>query len=186
MAIPPDDLPGIIAHLSREVGELKRRERGRSRTGKIVDVDEASGLYRVRLREESADGPAFDSPWLPVEALASGALKIQGEPVMGQTVTINSPSGELTDGVIALSSFNDSDPRPHNKGGELKVSVGDTSILATGGNLTLSSNGSGIVIDGSGVAISGAGVTHNGTDIGDTHTHTDTAGTGAGTTSPPN
>lgn len=156
MAIPPDDLPGIIAHLSREMGELKRRERGRSRTGKIVDVDEERGLYRVRLREESADGPAFDSPWLSVEALASGALKIQGEPVMGQTVTINSPSGELTDGVIALSSFNDSDPRPHNKGGELKLTVGGTMILATADSLTLQSNGSEIVLDAAGIRQTGA------------------------------
>ena len=156
MAIPPDDLPGIIAHLSREIAELKRRERGKSRTGKIVDVDEARGLYRVRLRDSSDDGPAFDSPWLPVEALASGALKIQGEPVMDQTVTINSPSGEITDGVIALSSFSDSDPRPHNKGGELKLTVGGTIILAKADSLTLQSNGSEIVLDAAGIRQTGA------------------------------
>ena len=147
MAIPPDDLPGIIAYLSREVAELKRRERGRSRTGKIVAVDEAKGLYRVRLRDESDDGPAFDSPWLPVEALASGALKIQGEPVMGQTVTITSPSGELTDGVIALSSFNDSDPRPHNKGGELRLTVGGTDWLASADKTILKNGSSSITIE---------------------------------------
>jgi len=156
MAIPPDDLPGIVAHLSRELGELKRRDRGRSRTGKIVEADEGKGLYRVRLREADGDTPAFDSPWLPVEALASGALKIQGEPVLGQTVTITSPSGEITDGVIALSSFNDDDPRPHNKGGELKLTVGGTMILAKGDSLTLQSNGSEIVLDAAGIRQSGA------------------------------
>jgi len=156
MAIPPDDLPGLVAHLTREIGDIKRRDRGRSRTGKIVDADEATGLYRVRLREEDGDGPAFDSPWLPVEALASGALKIQGEPVIGQTVTITSPSGELTDGVISLSSFNDDDPRPHDKGGELKLTVGGTMILAKADSLTLQSNGSEIVMDAAGIRQTGA------------------------------
>jgi phage baseplate assembly protein gpV len=156
MATPPDDLAGMIAHLTREVAELRRRERGRSRTGKIVDVDEAKGLYRVRLRDEGDDGPAFDSPWLPVEALASGALKIQGEPVMDQTVTVRSESGELTDGVIALSSFNGDDPRPHNKGGELKLTVGGTMILAKADSLTFQSNGSEIVLDAAGIRQTGA------------------------------
>lgn len=141
MAIPPDDLPGMIAYLVHEVAELKRRDRGRSRTGKVVDADETKGLYRVQLRGGGDDGPAFLSPWLPVEALASGALKIQGEPVIGQTVTITSPSGEITDGVIALSSFNDEDPRPHNKGGELKLTVGETMWLAKG-DRTVFQNGS--------------------------------------------
>ena len=161
MAIPPDDLPGIIAHLVHEVAELKRRDRGRSRTGKIADVDEEKGLYRVKLRDGGEDGNDFLSPWLPVEALASGALKIQGEPVMDRTVTINSPSGEITDGVIALSSFNDDDPRPHNKGGEFKMTVGGTAILARADDLTLQSNGSVIVMDAAGIRMTAAQIDLN-------------------------
>lgn len=155
MAIPPDDLAGMFAHLAREIDELKRRNRGRAREGRVSAVNYADGLYRVDL------GEGFLSPWLPVEALSSGALRIQGEPVVGQTVTVRSESGDLTDAVIALSSFNGAHARPHNKGGELVIDVGGTRITATATKLTLASNGSSIEIDAAGIRAVGARIDLN-------------------------
>ncbi|WAJ26857.1 phage baseplate assembly protein V [Antarcticirhabdus aurantiaca] len=121
----PEDLPGQVAWLVRQLAEMRRRERNRSREGTIVDARPADGLYRVRFRDPEGDAPAFDGPWMRVEALSSGTVKIQGEPVIGQSVTVRSESGDLTDGVIVLSSFSDANRRPHDKNGELKITVGE-------------------------------------------------------------
>lgn len=155
MAIPPDDIAGIIAYLAREVEELKRRQRGRVREGKVTAVNPANGRYRVNL------GVGFDTPWLPVEALSSGALRIQGEPVVGQTVTVRSESGDLTDAVISLSSFDETHPRPHDKAGEMVIDVGGTRITVTADRLTLASNGSAIELDAAGIRAIGARIDLN-------------------------
>lgn len=134
---PPDDLAGAVAWLVREVAEMKRRERNRSREGVVIDAKPKEGLYKVRFREKKGDVPAYDSGWLTVEALSTGRVKIQGEPVIGQTVTAKSESGDLTDAVISLSSFSDKNKRPHDKNGELKISVSDgayTSLLGADGS----------------------------------------------------
>lgn len=180
------DLADHVAALSRDLAEIQRRQTWQAKEGKVAELDEAAGLYRVDF------GGGFLSPWLPVEALSSGALRIQAEPVSGQTVKVVSQSGDMTDGIIALSSFSDANGRPHNRAGELKVSVGGTVITGTADSLTLESNGSTIVldasgitasgdaisidgntvsIDGDGVAITGSGLTHNGTNVGDDHQH---------------
>jgi len=124
MLVPPDDLPGMVAWLARETAEMRRRDRNRRREGRIVEAKPAEGLYKVRFREASGDEPAFDGPWLKVRALSSGGLKIQAEPTVGQWVTVISESGELTDGVIDLSAYFSENDRPHDKNGELVITVG--------------------------------------------------------------
>lgn len=121
----PEDIPGAIAWLAREIAELKRRERNRTREGHIVEEKPEEGLYKVRFRDAEGDQKPYDSGWLKVEALSTGQVKIQGEPVIGQPVVVRSESGDLTDAVISLSSFNDENARPHSKNGELKISVSD-------------------------------------------------------------
>ena len=80
---------------------------------------------------------------------------------------------------------------------ELRVEVGPTGLRVTNGTvfvgpnddlqISVAANGD-ITITAAGQNINfvSATLTHNGTNIGDDHTHTDTAGTGAGTTSGPN
>lgn len=180
------DLARVIAAQARKIEELNRRARGRSREGVVVESDAANGLFRVDL---GAGGRPFLTPWIPAEALSAGTLAIQAEPVVGQHVRVTSESGDLTDAVVALSSFDASTARPHDKGGELKVVVGGTVITGTADDLTLESNGGKIVISADGIAITGAvaitgsGVTHDGVNIGKTHRHTH--GDPAGTTSNP-
>jgi phage baseplate assembly protein gpV len=162
----------MIANLHRRLAEVERRLRGRSRDGNVVEANEAEGLYRVEFNE---NGQRFLSPWMRVQAISAGGIDIQAEPKVGQAVTVTSESGDMADGQISLSSFNDSAPRPHDKAGELKIKKGDVNILVSG---------NGVEIVGS-LTITGASVTHNGTNIGDTHTHSGVE-TGPGDTGEPN
>ncbi|SHE79132.1 Phage P2 baseplate assembly protein gpV [Loktanella atrilutea] len=160
-----NDLPGIIAKLARDIAELQRQARGRSREGRIVEADPATGRYRVAI---GRDG--FVSPWIGVESLSSGDLKIQAEPVVGQKVKVTSESGDLTDAVIALSSFADGE-RPHNQAGEFRLTLGGSDLLITAEAVSLTQGAASITISGGAVFITGTSLTHNGTNVGDTHTH---------------
>lgn len=129
-SLPPDDPLEMIGWLANEKAEENRRNRNRRRKGKVIEAKPAEGLYRVRFREAEGDAPAFDGPWLPVKALASGGLKIQAEPTIGQWVEVVSESGEMTDGWIEMGDFNSGDPRPHSKNGELAITVGGMTMIA--------------------------------------------------------
>ncbi|SMC43051.1 Type VI secretion system, phage-baseplate injector [Fulvimarina manganoxydans] len=131
MSLPPDDILQMIPWLVRQKAEEQRRNRNRRRAGRIIEAKPAEGLYRVRFRDEDGETPAFDSPWLPVRAVSTGGLKIQAEPTIGQWVEVVSESGEMIDGWIEMSGFNDDDPRPHDKNGELAVSVSDGAYRQT-------------------------------------------------------
>ncbi|KQI68697.1 hypothetical protein AN189_07260 [Loktanella sp. 3ANDIMAR09] len=157
----PVDLGGILKAMDRRIAELERRLRGRSREGVVVESDPGAGLYRVQL------GEGLTTPWIRVQALSSGGVQIMAEPTVGQSVTVTSESGDLTDAQIALSSFSDAAPRPHGKSGEFAVAKG-------GVKMVLSAEGVSIVGDVSitgRLDVTGNGVSHNGVNIGDTHTH---------------
>jgi phage baseplate assembly protein gpV len=136
-----------IASLQHEVAELRRRSLGRRRNGEVVEIDEAAGLYKVQFRE------GFISSWIPVEALSAGAVKIQSEPVVGQVVTVISESGDMTDAVIAQSSFTVHNQRPHGKAGELRITVGSSDLLMTPSLVRIVCGPSSIEMDASGVRI---------------------------------
>ena len=170
----PSRLGEQVAYLGREIAELKRRERGRSREGIVTAADPEAGRYRVEFAE------GFISPWMPVEALSSGELKIQGEPVLGQRVKVTSESGDLTDGVIALSSFTADKGRPKAANGELIITKGDHRLELTADGFALTGP---IHLSGP-VTIEGDTLLHNGTNVGADHRHKDTQ-PGAGKTGAP-
>jgi phage baseplate assembly protein gpV len=132
-----------IVELERRLADNDRRNRNRKRFGTIVAEKPAEGLYRVQLKAKGFGGKPFLSPWLPVKALASGGLKIQAEPTMGQQVAVVSESGDLTDGEIDLSVYDDANPRPHDRGGEFRMDVqGRHNMLVDGaGNQTVAGQG---------------------------------------------
>lgn len=125
VSVLPDGMRGQVAWIVREIAEMKRRERNRSRDGKVIEANPEAGLYKVRLRPADGDTPAYDTGWLRVQAISTGTVKIQGEPVIGQPVRVVTESGDMTDAEIALSSFNEDNARPHDLNGELKISVSD-------------------------------------------------------------
>ncbi|MCW4114744.1 phage baseplate assembly protein V [Aurantimonas sp. MSK8Z-1] len=112
-----------LVEIERRLAEHDRRNRNRRRLGTIVAVKAAEGLYRVQLKAQGAGGRPYLSPWLAVKAPATGGVKIQAEPTMGQQVAVVSESGDLTDAIIDLSVYDTAHPRPHDKNGELKITV---------------------------------------------------------------
>lgn len=149
--------------MTRRIADLERRSRGQAMEGRVSDADPAQGLYRVEL----ADG--FKTGWIPARSASSGALKMQAEPTVGQMVVVRSESGDLTDAAIEGSGF--AGDRPHDKNGEWMVALGDASLLMTPDSFILTVGGSTVTITAGGIAFSGPSVTHDGTNIGNTHTH---------------
>lgn len=164
-------LPEIIDDLRRRVTELERRQRARGRTGVITQVDAANGLARVKLQD--GDRP-FLTGWIPWAEPSAGANKTHNPPSVGQQVQIASESGDLHDAVIQGSLNSDANGRPSAAGDEyVLASVGAASVTISGGgaSLELKVGGVTVTVTAAGFAVEGGQVTHNGTDIGDTHTH---------------
>jgi len=89
-------------------------------------------------------------------------------------VKICSESGDLRDATIQNSINSDANARPSGAGDTYVLSsVGDTTIKVTGGGsaAVIAVGGVVLTVSAAGVTIVGGSVTHNGTDIGDTHTH---------------
>ncbi|MBT9383327.1 phage baseplate assembly protein V [Pseudooceanicola sp. CBS1P-1] len=174
----------IIDDLRRRVADLERRLRGQTRTGVIVAVDPANGLARVQLQD--GDSP-FLTGWIPWEEAAAGAMKTHTPPSVGQQVRLFSESGDLVDATIQGSLNSDANGRPSGAGDAfILASVGGASITITGGGsqavvtvgaATLTLDPDAITLDAAtitlrgNVAAEGGSLTHNGTNVGDTHTH---------------
>lgn len=187
----PSDLPGIIADLYREVGEIKRRVRNRKRTGTVTEVDHKKGLARVKFSEPG--GEAYIGPWMPWGEVASGGTKSHIAPTVGEQVNVISESGDLTDGEISMSVPSNANPRPHD-GPEPVITYGDTRLQINKNEFTFTGTvrikkGSLVIEDGDAditgsVHFKGPSVRHNAKNIGDTHIHSGVT-PGGGTTADP-
>ncbi len=107
-----------IGELQREVAELKRRNRNRKRTGKIVEVDAPKGVARVELLEKGAGGKPYKTAWIPWKEVRQGDVATFNPPSVGEQVEVVSENGDLTDAVIDASIPSNANPRPHNVAGE--------------------------------------------------------------------
>lgn len=134
--------------------------------------------------------------WLPWTEPASGANKTHNPPSVGQQVTINSESGDLTDARIGAALPSEGNPRPSAKGDDyvlaqvgatkiivsgggnkLQLSVGNASIALVDGQMTFSVAGTSITLSPSGITtagdvdLNGGYVKSEGTTIDHTHIH---------------
>lgn len=146
-------LDEIIDDLRRRIAELERRVRFQSVEGTIAEVDVGRRLARVKLRD--GDQP-FLTGWIPWAEAGAGQNKTSGHPSEGEQVRLSSGTGDLHDAVIICSLSSDANPAPAAPEGSY--------VLASVGGVSLT-------VSGEGLAVVGGGITHNGTDIGDTHTH---------------
>lgn len=110
-----------VVELGRRVADLERRNRNRRRTGVVTEVDHAKGLARVKFSEKPKP---YISPWMPWQEIAAGGIKTHIPPTVGEQVDVVSENGELTDGIIEMSTPSNSNPRPHD-GPELVIVRGD-------------------------------------------------------------
>jgi phage baseplate assembly protein V len=189
----PRTLPEQLADVYRRLGEIERRARNRKRTGKVAEVDYKKGLARVEISKPN--GKAFIGPWMPWKEVAAGGIKSHIPPTVGEQVDVVSESGDLTDGVIDMSTPSNANPRPHDgpeavvTRGNSRVMISDNSFdfktdnvnVETGttnlksptinieGNIRLKGN---LFVEGE-TSLTGGAISHNGKNIGDTHVHLD-------------
>jgi len=164
--------------------ELERRVANGVRLGTILAVDHAAARVRVKSGE-------IETAWLPWSTgRASPAKRRWDPPAVGEQVVVLSPGGDLRQGLVlpgvfstasgAPSASADKDAIAYGDGTTVEydrssrtllVNFGGTSINATPAAITLTVGGVSLAVSAAGVAITGGMVTHNGTNIGDTHTH---------------
>lgn len=169
----PVDLAGQISDLYRRIRDLERVGRNRKRTGTIKELDLAKGLARV----EFEDG--YAGPWMPWKEVAAGGIKTHIPPTIGEQVDVVSENGELSDGIIDMSTPSNANPRPHD-GPEAVLTYGGSRLVIADGTVTITAD---VEINGA-LRIVGPEVTHNGTNIGDTHVHGGVLPGGADTATP--
>lgn len=173
-----------LVEVAARLADLERRVSGMVRHGTVAEVDPAGQRIRLDMGPAHGGEGQFLSPWIPYAQIA-GALRVHTPPTVGQQFTAISPTGDIRQAVAMPLTFSGATPSPSGSGDENVITFGEVTITLAGSGLDVAVGGVSLSISGSGVEITGGTVTHNGTNIGDTHTHTDTAGLGAGTTSPP-
>ena len=165
-----------IVELVARVTDLERRVAGVMRHGTVAEVD--AGRQRMRLDFGPAHGAEgrFLSPWVPYGQF-SGALRVHTPPTVGQQFTVMSPTGDFQQAVAVPLTHYDGNPSPSTAGDEnvvtygnvrmtladdlLDVDVGGSLLRMTSAEITLSTNGSSIVLNEAGVTINGARIDLN-------------------------
>ena len=165
-----------IVELVARVTDLERRIAGVMRHGTVAVVD--PGRQRMRLDFGPTHGGQgrFLSPWLPY-AQFSGALRVHTPPTVGQQFTVMSPTGDFQQAVAVPLTHHAGNPSPSTAGDEnvitygnvrmtladdlARVDVGGAILKMTAAEITLSTNGSSIVLNADGVTINGARIDLN-------------------------
>lgn len=154
--------------LAQRVETLERRMRGAFRQGTVAEVDPAAGTVRLKLGTgEQGDFLSAPIPY----AQTAGAVKFHNPPSEGQQMMAMSPDGDLRQAVAMPLGFSAASASPSGAGDQHVMTFGAVTITLTGDGMTIAAGGSTFVFSGAGFAQTGGQVQHNGTDIGDTHTH---------------
>jgi len=151
--------------MSWEQGEQDRRLHGLVRIGTVTEVNPAAAKARVALGGEAVSG------WIPFTAIRAGGLNAWAPVTPGEQVVVISPGGDTTQGVIVGSLPSGSNAAPSGDGGEFRFQIGTCSISMTGDGITLTAGGATVSLTAGGLAVDGPALTHNGTNVGDDHTH---------------
>lgn len=141
-----------LLSLKVDVEMLKTAFGNSLEVGPVEEIDPVKG-YRLMLGEGS-NGKPFLSPWYP-HPESGGATRTWSPLVKGQIVGVLNPIGDTRQGVLLRAGFSDQYTPPSDKldenrvefgpmtvsasdGGEtLTISVGDSSIIITGGDIKL-------------------------------------------------
>jgi phage baseplate assembly protein V len=104
--------------------ELERRVANTVRPGKVVKVDPAKGLVKLKVAE-------LETGWLPWMTQA-GDINAYIPPAVGQQMLLISPSGEPGQGWAAPGGFSNQFTQPHDQGGQMKITHGSVIIFTDG------------------------------------------------------
>ena len=106
------------------------------RHGPCTDVDPSKQVFRMEIARDT-DGTVQKSPWIRYAQFA-GALKIHTPPVIGQTMTALSQSGDLEQAIGHPYGWNNANPSPGTTDdhvltylSKIKVTMSDGKLVAT-------------------------------------------------------
>lgn len=120
-----------LRSLEKMIVEVDQRVARVLMHGKVIKdgVRKQGDDWQVRLElGRDADDKPVESPWVTVQPLSSGSLKIKVKPSDGQRFTLLSPSGVIGTGSWATRApFDDDHPAPK----------GDEDLVLEGGNAKL-------------------------------------------------
>ena len=161
--------------LIRRIEALERRMKGLLRQGTVAEVDPAAGTVRLKLGEGS-EGEYLSAP-IPYTQTA-GAMKFHNPPSVGQQMSAVSPDGDLRKAMAMPLGWSGENASPSKAGDQHVMTFGDVTVTITGGSLVIDAGGTSFTFSAGGLHQDGGNQTHdggvqqhNGTDVGDTHTH---------------
>lgn len=178
-----------LAALEKIVEDLQRRAENQGRIGIVSEVDAVKGLVRIKHGDNV-------TPWIKALQPAAGDVRETRVPTVGeQTMLVNYGGGDSSAHAVALCGLaSDAFPpvsdrpelhrRVYKDGTEqsyddaahaLNWKNGPTTVKADQSSVEIMCGASGIKIGPGGVQLLGPMVTHGAVNIGDTHTHDDTA-----------
>lgn len=174
-----------IRKLQKQINELSSRLARSHMSGKVIEVDN----NKVRLELLPPDGgEKFHSPWIRVQEEGgdgSGGYSSYTQAVVGQTMRLMSPSGEIGPESLAIcDGHTDDNPSP-GEGKKKVMKHGDATFTIADGAITLAVGGFTASFSASGLTMTGGRIEHEGLDVGATHTHKDVTA-GAADTGIPN
>lgn len=152
-----------LVELYLRLHRLESRHSNAARKGTVAEVDTAT--QKVRLRIGGTDEKPFLSPWVPYGQIAGvgEGPKFHIPPVVGQTMTLVSPSGDLRQSVAHPYTWSDEAPSPGSTADpvftygqvradiqpeKVRLVVGPATIEATPSKITVDVGGEGFVIEG--------------------------------------
>ncbi|MFZ5736857.1 MAG: hypothetical protein ACOY6K_08255 [Pseudomonadota bacterium] len=126
--------------LEKQIVEVDQRVARVLMHGKVIKdgVRKQGDDWQVRLElGRDADDKPVESPWVTVQPLSSGALKIKVKPSEGQRYTMLSPSGVIGTGSQAIRApFDDDHPAPQGDE-DLVLEVGNARLVIKDGLIGL-------------------------------------------------
>lgn len=129
-----------LRNLEKQIVEVDQRAARILMHGKVIKngVRKQGDDWQVRLElgRDEKDKPV-ESPWVAVQPVAAGALKIKVKPAEGERFTLLSPSGVIGSGSWATRApFDDEHPAP--KGDEdLIIERGKSKLVLADGLISL-------------------------------------------------
>lgn len=182
-----------FAELVKRVADLEQRLERTMRAGTVAQVDAARQRFRMRLNSDS--GEPFLGPWIPYGQTA-GAMKLHNPPSVGQQMMMLAPAGDYRQATAYPMTFSDENQSPASGGdehvltfgqvrveirdGQLKATVGGSSVELTPETVTINIGGSTLTLTTSKIEaatalmqVTGSQLRHNSKNVGDTHRHRD-------------
>lgn len=108
--------------MSQALSELDRRLANILRVGTIAELDQANARVKV-------DCGDFTTDWLPWSTPAAGGDRVWTTPDIGEQVMVMSPSGEMAQGVVGPSMFQDASPENGNDQKDRRTTYKDGTVI---------------------------------------------------------